>query len=153
MGLIFFILGLGLIKQKSLALQGSAYMYFFVLIVSFLALFDLVDKGVSDMKEIGITLLYIVMSFLFFQLLTSDTAKKIYDTNFYRLAQVKKVMVWTFGLGFFGFVFSYVYMVLYVEGVYRGFVVVYGTILFLGLGLLIGLYKAFRLNRKAQKSL
>ena len=147
-GLILFVLGIGLIRQKSWALQGSGTMYFFMLLISFFILFDLADKGVSDIKEMGMSLVQMVMSFLFFQLLTSDTAKELYDTDFYRLLQIKKLLVWTFGLGFFGLVFSYGYMMLFVEGVYRGFVIVYGSIFFLGLGLLIGLYKVFKMKRE-----
>jgi hypothetical protein len=145
---IFFILGIGLLLEKKWAVQVSTLISFIVFYMSIGIIFMYFSDGMSSDDDILMSIITLCVSGLSYFILSHEVTGELYDVNFIVLSKIQKVINWTVGLGFTAFVVTYLYTVFYEKGVYRGYLVAYGTIFFIGLGFLIGLVKAFRMKGK-----
>ena len=148
LGVVFVVLGIGLLLEKGWALQISAVISFMIILASIAVFFSYLDGGSLDIGESIEGLVMLVLSLSCYFILTHKVSMQLYDMDFMFFNRVKSILSWTIGVGFLGFCVSLLYMTVYVDGVYRGFVVVYGTIFFVDIGFLIGLIKALRMKKK-----
>jgi len=147
-GIVFVTLGIGLLLKKGWALQATAALSFMLILTTLAVFFSYLEGGSLDLDESIETLGMLLLSLSCYFIVTHPVSMKIYEVDFIFFNRVKSILYWTAGVGFLGFGVSLLYMTLYVDGVYRGFVVVYGTIFFVGLGFVIGILKAVFFKKK-----
>ena len=148
LGSVFVILGIGLLLKKGWALQATAALSFMLILTTLAVFFSYLDGSSLELDESIETLGMLLLSLSCYFIVTHSVSMKIYEVDFIFFNRVKSILYWTAGVGFLGFGVSLLYMTLYVDGVYRGFVVVYGTIFFVGLGFVIGILKAVFFKKK-----
>ena len=147
-GMILFVTGIGLLLEKVWALQVATLFYFMIILGVIGTFLGYLDGRSLDMEESIISLVTLMLATLCYFILTHNVSTEHYGTGSIFFDRVKIVLLWTIGVGFVGFCISWIYMEGFTEGVYRGFVVVYGTIFFVGLGFVIGSLRAFFFKKK-----
>ena len=151
MGILFLILGIGLLLEKGWAVQVTAALAFMLILSVVGVFFSYLDEYSLNLDDSIEVLVLLTLSLFCCFIVTYEVTMQLYKVNFIFFNRVKSILYWTAGLGFLGFLLSLGYMVMYVEGVYRGFVVAYGTVFFVGLGFAIGVIKFF-LFKKPQSN-
>jgi hypothetical protein len=133
--------GVGLIFKKSWSLQlVSLLALLFMIFYLTLLLISPSEYVFAIIGALAARLVYFITQ--------HKISEELYGADFTFLRRVEKVFYWTLGAGIVGFIISGLYMFIFLEGAYRGLVMVYGTELFLIIGFIIGLVKAFRLKKK-----
>jgi len=133
--------GVGLILKKSWSLQVAS------LLALLFMIFYLIFLFVSP-SEYLFAIIGMLAARLVYFITQHEISEELYGANFTFLRRLEKVLYWTLGAGAVGLIISGLYMFMFLEGTYRGLVMVYGTELFLIVGFIIGLVKAFRLKKK-----
>ena len=133
--------GVGLILKKSWSLQLVSLLALLFMIF-YLILLLMFPSGYI------FAIIGVLAARLVYFITQHKISEELYGADFTFLRRIEKVLYWTLGAGAVGLIISGLYMFMFLEGTYRGLVMVYGTELFLIVGFIIGLVKAFRLKKK-----
>jgi len=147
-GILLLILGIGLLLEKGWALQVTVALSFMLILTTLAVFFSYLDGRSLELDESIETLVMLLLSLSCHFIVIHPVSMKIYEVDFISLNRVKSILYWTAGVGFLGFGVSLLYMTMYVDGAYRGLVVAYVTIFFIGLGFVIGILKAVFIKKK-----
>jgi len=145
---IFMTLGIGLLLEKKWSLQVSAALSFMLILSSLAVFFSYLEGEIPNLDDSIVTLVMFVGSIVAYVIFTHKVSMQIYDVDFTLFKRVLSILHWTVGMGLAGFLASAWYVETYEEGVYRGFIVVYATAFFIGLGFVIGLVKFLMFKKK-----
>ena len=145
---IFMTLGIGLLLEKKWALQVSAAVSFMIIVSSLGIVLSYLDDGMLDLDDSIVTLAMLVGAIVAYIIFTHKVSMQIYDVDFTLFKRVLSILYWTLGMGLTGFIGSWSYVEMYEEGVYRGFIVVYATVFFIGLGFVVGLLRFLMFKKK-----